>query len=165
MSDAAGTARAPLRVVLDTNVLVSLWVFADSRFAPLRAALEDGRWIALTSDRCLAEFARVLDYPQFAFPAERQQQALAEYAQLAETVAASTEPAAPLPRCKDKDDQKFLELARDGNARWLVTADRALLKLARRKTLKEMFGIVAPERAVALLAATWATAGYSPATA
>ena len=33
---------AAKRVVFDTNVLVSLYVFADSRFAPLRERIENG---------------------------------------------------------------------------------------------------------------------------
>ena len=141
------------RVVLDTNVLVSLWIFADSRYAPLRTALEDGRWQALTSAPCLAEFERVLDYPQFAVAPERQRQALAEYRRFAASVDAAPESPAPLPRCKDKDDQKFLELARDGKAEWLVTADRALLVLARRQKLAHLFRIVAPDAALATLTA------------
>ena len=54
------------RVVLDTNVLVSLYVFADSRFAPLRARIERGEWQAITSEPCFGEFRRVLGYPLFA---------------------------------------------------------------------------------------------------
>ena len=40
-------------------------------------------------------------------------------------------PRAPI-RCKDPDDQKFIDLAVAANATWLVTKDRELLKLARR---------------------------------
>lgn len=137
-------------MVLDTNVLVSLWIFADSRYAPLRTALEDGRWQALTNEACRAEFARVLNYPQFALPPQRQQQALAEYGRLAVAVIDLPAERAPLPRCKDRDDQKFLELARDGAAEWLVTADRALLVLARRQRLAHLFQIVTPDRAMEL---------------
>lgn len=154
MSEGAGAAANPplpaRRVVLDTNVLVSLWIFSDSRYAPLRAALEDGRWQALANDATLAEFARVLNYPQFAVAPERQQQALAAYARLAEPVATAAE-RPPLPRCKDKDDQKFLELACDGVADWLVSADRALLVLARRQKLAHLFRILTPDAALALL--------------
>ena len=46
------------RVLFDTNVLLSLWVFADSRFAPLRACIDCGEWLALTDEHCLAEFKR-----------------------------------------------------------------------------------------------------------
>jgi hypothetical protein len=58
------------------------------------------------------------------------------------------EPAA-LPRCKDRDDQKFLELARDAGADWLVTADKALLRLARGGRLRGLFRILTPEAALA----------------
>ena len=37
-----------------------------------------------------------------------------------------------LPRCRDRDDRKFLELASRGNAEVLVTGDAALLDLAGR---------------------------------
>jgi predicted nucleic acid-binding protein len=39
-----------------------------------------------------------------------------------------------LPLCSDRDDQKFLELAAASQADWLVTKDKALLKLSRRMT-------------------------------
>ena len=38
----------------------------------------------------------------------------------------------PLPSCRDRDDQKFLELARHAGAAWLVSKDRELLRMARR---------------------------------
>lgn len=142
---------APLRVALDTNVLVSLWIFSDSRLAPLRDALEDRRWRALTNAACAGEFARVLAYPQFGLAPERQRLALAEYRALAEDVPAAGPEADPLPRCADRDDQKFLELARDGRADWLVTADKALLRLARRQKLAHLFRIVTPDAALAAL--------------
>jgi predicted nucleic acid-binding protein len=49
-----------------------------------------------------------------------------------------------LPLCRDPDDQKFLELARDCKASALVTKDRALLELARRKRRPLPFRIVRP---------------------
>lgn len=144
-----------LRVVLDTNVLLSLFVFADSRFAPLRSELESGRWLALTSERCLGEFRRVLAYSMFSLDDDAQAEALAAYAGLAQQVDAVPDPAVALPRCKDPDDQKFLELARDGHADWLVTSDKALLKLARRDRLRGLFRILAPEKALELLTAAF----------
>lgn len=142
-----GTA---VRVVLDTNVLLSLFVFADSRYAPLRGRLESGEWLALTDTRCLGEYQRVLAYPMFSLDAAAQVAAYEAYAHLA-TVAAAT-PADPvaLPECEDPDDQKFLEVARDGGAQWLVTSDKALLKLARRRKLAHLFGIVTPNTALAI---------------
>ncbi|MFN3631051.1 MAG: putative toxin-antitoxin system toxin component, PIN family, partial [Casimicrobiaceae bacterium] len=40
--------------------------------------------------------------------------------------------AASLPRCSDRTDQKFLEVALCGEADVLLTYDRALLKMNRR---------------------------------
>jgi uncharacterized protein len=137
-----------VRVVLDTNVLLSLFVFADSRFARLRERLESGEWRALTDERCLGEFRRVLAYPMFSLDASAQAAAFHAYAELAERVAPATGLTVMLPLCTDGDDQKFLEVARDGRAKWLVTSDKALLKLARRRGLAQLFGIVTPDRAL-----------------
>ena len=137
-------------MVLDTNVLVSLYVFADSRFAPLRDRIERGEWQALTSDGCFEEFRRVLGYPMFGLASEQQAIALAAYASTALLLPAPAADAARagLPRCKDRDDQKFLELARDGRADWLVTADKDLLRLARRDRLRGLFRILTPDAAL-----------------
>lgn len=142
-----------VRVVFDTNVLLSLFVFADSRFAPLRGEVAAGRWIALSSAPCLAEFRRVLDYPQFALDATRQNEAYAAYLGLVRLVDAVPQPATALPRCKDRDDQKFLELARDGKAHWLVTADKMLLRLRRGRRLEQLFRILTPDEALVQLQA------------
>ncbi|MDO8788544.1 MAG: putative toxin-antitoxin system toxin component, PIN family [Sulfuritalea sp.] len=148
-TETAFSSVARRRVVLDTNILVSLYVFADSRFAPLRARIERGEWQAITNDTCFEEFRRVLGYPLFALADERQQEALAAYHASATHDAGPPRGAImPLPRCKDADDQKFLELARDSSADWLVTADKALLQLARRDKLRGLFRILTPEMAL-----------------
>lgn len=142
-------ALAARRVVLDTNVLVSLYVFADSRFAPLRKRVESGEWQAVTNDACFGEFRRVLGYPIFALTELQQAGALDAYAASAmchDEAALAT--VLVLPHCKDRDDQKFLELARDSKADWLVTADKALLRLARRDRLLGLFRILTPEAAL-----------------
>ena len=136
---------APARVVFDTNVLLSLWVFADSRFAPFRERVERGEWLALTDPDCLAEFRRVLGYPQFDLSPERQAVIHDEYASTAQLLSEKSSFPRPLPRCSDRDDQKFLELARNAAAGWLVTSDKALLKMARRDKLAGLFRIVTPD--------------------
>ena len=50
-----------------------------------------------------------------------------------------------LPRCRDPDDQRFLELARDAGAAALVTRDRELLRLARRTMRMARFDVLTPE--------------------
>lgn len=141
----------PLRIVFDTNVLLSMYVFADSRFAPFRQRVDDGQWTALTSVACLDEFTRVLGYPEFRLDDAARERALAAYAARAVSIGIDPAPMVSLPRCQDRDDQKFLDLARDGGADWLLTADKAVLKLARRDALRGLFRILTPEAALALL--------------
>ncbi len=138
-------------VVLDTNVLVSLYVFADSRFAPLRSHIEAGRWQAVTNEACLAEFVRVLNYSMFNLSSAAQIAALTEYQNVVHIIATPAQSATRvlLPRCTDADDQKFLELARDSSAKCLITSDKALLKLSRRLMKSGMFHVITPSAALA----------------
>ncbi len=126
-------------------MVLSLWVFADSRFASLQGFVRSGRLLALSSPDCLAEFERVLSYPEFKLEAEKQGRILADYAASVQLVAAAGLAVLDLPQCRDGDDQKFLELARDGRADYLVTSDKALLRLARHRRLSGRFRIVTPE--------------------
>lgn len=143
------SAAALRRVVFDTNVLVSLFVFKDSRFATLRSRIESGAWQALTNDACFGEFRRVLAYPMFKLDDDAQRTALAAYDTCVTRHSAPPTPdIAELPRCRDRDDQKFLELARDAGADWLISADKDLLRLARRDKLRGLFRILSPDAAL-----------------
>ena len=139
------------QVVFDTNVLLSLFVFAESRFAPLRVRVESGEWVAYSSEACLVEYRRVLAYPIFKLDAIAQERAFSAWQGLLAWAPPLPASCTELPRCSDRDDQKFLELARDTGADWLVTADKALLKLTRRDKLRGLFRILTPEAALAEL--------------
>lgn len=125
------TFAAPtMRIVLDTNVLVSLLVFGDVRLAPLHAAWAAGRLVVVSDAAVAAEFRRVLDYPQFARRCNAAQ-AFATYCARVELLAQHPNDIA-LPRCRDPDDQKFVELASVSGAEALLTEDKALLRLRRK---------------------------------
>lgn len=145
-----------MRLVLDTNVIMELLHWHDPRCAPIAAALAAGRATGFTDAACLAELERVAGYPQFALDAAAQAALLARYRSLARAVDASP-PAPPLPRCRDADDQKFLELAARCAADLLITRDKELLRLNRRRrypnALSAPFAIVTPEQAAPLIAA------------
>ncbi len=124
---------------------MALWFFEDPGLARLRAALEAGRWPLVAREDALEELRRVLAYRQFGADADRQAALLADYAARC-TLAAPAHPAAlPLPECRDPDDQKFLEIARDGTATHLLSRDKLLLKLNRHRLVKPQFAIVTPE--------------------
>ena len=136
-----------LPVVLDSNVWIDILVFDDPHTRPIRAALQRGALCALIDARCLNELTYVLDYPQFVQRRIDKAAALATLAQLSQPVAppAAAPDAKPLPQCKDRDDQKFLELAHASGAAWLVSKDRAVLKLAKRIARDFGYRIATPD--------------------
>ncbi|SIR32214.1 putative toxin-antitoxin system toxin component, PIN family [Aromatoleum tolulyticum] len=140
-------APSALRLVLDTNTVMALWAFEDPRLQHLRQWIEHDRAVLLASAATLEELRRVLAYRQFAIAPERQAAILATYAGRTCAVPApdaAAEPP-PLPACGDRDDQKFLETARDGRASHLVSRDKLLLKLNRHRLVRSLFAILTPE--------------------
>ncbi|MQA41777.1 putative toxin-antitoxin system toxin component, PIN family [Rugamonas aquatica] len=134
----------PPRIVIDTNVCLDLFVFKDPRWAGLLAALESGAVEAITRSDCRDEYNIVLHYKHLPLDDDSRPLAAARFDQLIKVVA-PPESGIRLPVCTDKDDQKFLEVARDANAAILITKDKALLKLARRLAKAGMFKVMVPE--------------------
>ena len=101
-----------MKLVLDTNIVLDLFVYEDPATAPLRQALADPQTEWLVTSAMREELARVLDYPQIVkrlsargVPAIR---VLALFDEGSRTVPAATK--APYT-CKDADDQGFIDLA------------------------------------------------------
>ena len=134
----------PNRLVIDTNVLLDLFVFHDPRWNGLLDALQSGAIQGVTREDCRQEWLYVLQYPHLPLDEQKRQAAVAEFDRLI-TVSNAAAMGTPLPACSDRDDQKFLELARDAQAAVLVTKDKALLKLARRTAKAGMFRILTPQ--------------------
>ena len=121
----------PSLVVLDTNVVLDLWLFADPRVAPLRAALQAGRAQALVTEATLAELSHVLQRPFAQAWATAVDTVLAGLGACSREVPPPPRQAPLPPRCSDEDDQKFVDLAWGWPAAWLLSRDRAVLRLAR----------------------------------
>jgi putative PIN family toxin of toxin-antitoxin system len=134
----------PKPIILDTNVCLDLFVFHDPRWAPLLAALESGAVQAVTRADCRDEYRIVLHYPHLPLDEAARLHAEARFDALIQVVAPDSR-AIRLPVCSDRDDQKFLEIARDAGAAILVTKDKALLKLARKAAREGLFHIMTPE--------------------
>ena len=143
----AGGKHAIPRMVLDTNACLDLFVFRDPRVAALLAALQSGQFQAVTDDACRDEWLRVLQYPLLALDEAARAGAVAAFDAIVECVPVDESEAAlsPLPRCRDPDDQKFLELARNAGASWLVSRDDELLRLGRRTRRDGLFEIIEPQ--------------------
>lgn len=126
---------APERVpelVLDTNIVLDVFVFDDAAARPLREALASGglRWLATQAMR--DELDRVLAYPQIAARLAFHQRpagaVLQSFDELARLVPA---PAKAPVTCKDPDDQKFIDLAVTARC-LLLSKDAAVLAMRRR---------------------------------
>ena len=130
-----------IRVVFDTNVAVALVVFADPTLVALAARWSSGEIDALVDDETLAEFERVLAYPELKLNAEREAVARDAYRSRVTLIPVAAARHTDLPRCRDPDDQKFLHLADRAAADWLLTRDKALLRLRGRTK----FRIARPE--------------------
>jgi putative PIN family toxin of toxin-antitoxin system len=131
-------------IVIDTNVCLDLFVFKDPRWGELLGALESGTVEAITRADCRDEYNIVLHYKHLPLDDDSRPLAAARFDALIKVVAPPVS-GVRLPVCTDKDDQKFLELARDANADVLITKDKALLKLARRLAKAGMFKVMVPE--------------------
>lgn len=131
-----------MRMVLDTQIWIDWLVFDDPSITALREAASE----IVIDAACEKELERVLAYPLGRRRLDEAARAacLERCRRLACFVeeALTEERRRELPACRDRDDQKFLELALAARADCLVTRDRRLLELARRGSLP--FRIVQP---------------------
>lgn len=132
-------------LILDTNVCLDLFVFHDPRWSALTAALEDGRLIALTSRSCRDEWLAVLHYSHLPVTDLNRQTIVDAFDKLITCSDPVLLPNIKLPLCSDPDDQKFMEMARDSAATYLITKDKALLKCAKKVLGTGLFQIMEPQ--------------------
>lgn len=122
----------PLRVVLDTNIALDLFVFDDPGTRALREALNAGELVWLGTAAMHEELRHVLHYPHIEARLQARGLDHAQILQHRASLVTLLEPAARAPVvCKDPDDQKFIDLAFAAQA-CLISKDQAVLKTARR---------------------------------
>lgn len=126
-----------MRVVLDTNVVLSALVFGGGLAGRLRKAWQNNDVIPLINTDTAQELMRVLAYPKFHLSPQEQTQLLADYLPYAQVIATPEVPPV-VPECRDPYDLMFMRLARVGQADALVSGDKDLLTLA--EVFKSMTG-------------------------
>lgn len=133
---------AGVKIVLDTQVWLDWLVFDDPSAQPIREAQAAGRVEIVIDAPCEAELVRVLAYDlgKYSLEADEQTHCIARCRGVSRRVATGSP--GELPRCKDPDDQKFLELAAGAGAQVLISKDQAVLALAPRVS---QFRIMAPK--------------------
>ena len=141
-------------VVLDTNIVLDLFLFQDPRTVVLREQLQSGELIWRATAHMRNELERVLTYAhisaKLSFYKKSPQDILAAFDQFAQI---TPEPSAKAPyTCKDTDDQPFIDLACDIASQsssadaalrpkiQLISKDKAVLSM--RKRLEKLSVIV-----------------------
>ena len=121
-----------MQLVLDTNIVLDLFVFGDAHAQPLNEGLRTGtlRWLATAPMR--EELLRVLAYPKLALRVAHHRGSadavLADFDRHAQLV----EPAGKAPvTCGDPDDQKFIDLA-VAHRCMLLSKDWEVLRMRKR---------------------------------
>ena len=116
-----------MRVVFDTNTVISALLFGQGKLSWLRDHWRSNEVVTLVSRPTVDELIRVLAYPKFDLDKTAIEALLADYLPFTEAVAVSSRPQSP--QCHDPDDQMFVDLAIQGRADVLVTGDRVLLAM------------------------------------
>lgn len=118
--------------MLDTNIVLDVFVFNDSAAQPLKQSLLDGQLDWLATQPMRDELARVLAYPQIVprldFYGLQAADVLGAFDKHARIVAVAPKAAVT---CSDADDQKFIDLAVVHKA-LLLSKDRAVISMAKR---------------------------------
>lgn len=124
-------------MVLDTNAVLDWLLFDDPAAQPMSAAVTQGRLLPITNDACFAELERVLHYPRLGLDGARRDAVLAAYRESVQWIDASA--SGDVPRCRDRDDQKFLDLAAAARVDFLLTRDARVRGMSRR--MEKRFGV------------------------
>ena len=108
-----------MRVVLDTNVLVSALLTPDGNEALVLTATLGGKFDLVVSPAVLSEYELVLSRPRFGFAAADVRVTLLALRRAGELV----RPTNPVTASPDDSDNRFLECAEAGHADYLVTGN------------------------------------------
>jgi putative PIN family toxin of toxin-antitoxin system len=144
-ASASGLVDQPTSVVIDTNVILDMFLYTDPRVSALVAALNSGelQWLATRVMR--EELARVLQYEHLqkrlmgktsAEGASTDQgSATARALLILDKMDQQAHLVEVAPRasyvCKDVDDQKFIDLAQ-AHRSMLISKDKAVLSMKNR---------------------------------
>jgi putative PIN family toxin of toxin-antitoxin system len=116
-------------IILDTNILLDIFVFEDIRANQLRNGLLNQQIQAYSSQSSVEELRDVISRPRFALREEQQAEIMGQWQSLSRSIEDLKLEAAPW-KCQDSDDQIFLDIAFTLRPSILISKDSAVLKLA-----------------------------------
>ncbi len=129
-------AKEKPRLVLDTNIIISAVISVEGVPAQILRACLKNKVVLLVSDSVLHEYFEVLKYPKIQKYKKLDATGLQGLSSFFLTQAERIEILNPIKKSQDPDDDKFLSLAVEGKADFLITGDKTDLL-----SLKEIEGI------------------------
>jgi uncharacterized protein len=128
-----GKKEKEIKVVLDTNILISAIIFGGS-ISTIRKAWREARIDPILTRETFEELIDALDYPKFSLTSEQiafliQDEILPYF-----NVVAITEKVNGI--CTGPDDDIFISCALSADAGYIVTGDKALLYVKQYKDIK-----------------------------
>ena len=97
-------------IILDTNILLDIFVFGDVRADRLRNAVLNRQIKTYSNQTSVEELRDVISRPLFALEEGRQAEIMGQWQSLSQSIEDLKLEAAPW-KCQDPDDQVFLDLA------------------------------------------------------
>jgi putative PIN family toxin of toxin-antitoxin system len=126
----------PPRLVVDTNIIVSGLITSGTPPAKILDAIHNKKITLLISDEIIGEYLRVLEYPHIRKYKKITDETISHLTAFFINETERVEILSPINASPDPDDDKFLSLATEGQADFIVTGDKADLL-----SLKEISGI------------------------
>jgi putative PIN family toxin of toxin-antitoxin system len=122
-----------IRVVLDTNVIVSAFItYGGNEWNILQKAVE-GKITLITSENLLDEFLEVISRQKFGYDRSEIESMRLFLIEISHFII-------PLEKVdiikEDLEDNRFLECAISGKAQYIISGDRHLLNLRKYKSIK-----------------------------
>mgnify|MGYP002076502266 CR=1 FL=1 len=113
------------RLVVDTNIIVSGLITTATPPARILDAVQGKKIILLISDEVVVEYLRVLEYPHIRKYKKITDEVIRDLTSLFVEDTERIEILSSIKKSKDPDDDKFLSLAVEGKADFLITGDKA----------------------------------------
>ncbi len=118
-----------MRVVVDTNILISGVIKPSGDVGRVLLLLRDGRYTVLYAQSLLTELVDVLNRPRMRHKYRLTDEDIETVVALILLRGQAVHPQRRIAVCRDPKDNKFLEVAVAGNADAIVSGDRDLLSL------------------------------------
>ena len=116
-------------VIIDTNVWLDILYWHDAQVETLGEKLQSRALTVCVTLETVEELADVISRKQFGLDDLEQRKLVTRV--LDQSVLVQTPPASHV-KCRDADDQKFLDLAQSVKADYLITKDKLVLKAGKR---------------------------------